>query len=177
MATAATAVAVPKVAASNGVSRLPMPKPATDAVPPLSTARTKTPRRKITTPRSAAPAGCCSLAARLLLVLETDELHQLRVRQQRHFNRRAPRLRVRLRIVDGDADVHVTEVLATELRRHMERLCGRLSQLVEPHAAVEPTALDDQGVAIPLRSRVSMPRWSNVGVRHELPPVHERLPP
>ena len=38
-----------------------------------------------------------------------------------------------------------------EPRRHVQRLGGGLAQLIEPDPAVEPAAVDDERVALPLR--------------------------
>ncbi len=97
--------------------------------------------------------------------------------QQRDLDGRPPRLRVRLWIVDGDADVHVSEILPAESRRHVKRFRRGLAQLIEPYPAVEASAVDDERVALPFRSRVTVPRRCDVWVRHELAAVHERLPP
>src|SRR5262245_21722504 len=91
-----------------------------------------------------------SLFPGIFLVLQADELHQFRVRQQRHSHRRPPWLGICLGIVDGDADVHVPEILASEPRGYVQFLRRRLAQLIEPHPSVESSAIDNERVAIPL---------------------------
>ena len=52
-----------------------------------------------------------------LLVLQADELNQLRVEHDALFDRDGPRLRVRLRILDGDLDFQRSEVHSAEARQ------------------------------------------------------------
>src|SRR5215813_2999883 len=88
--------------------------------------------------------GITLLPSRVLLVLEADEFHEIGVRQQRRGQRVAPWLRVGLRIVNRRSDLQMSIVLSRELRRHVQRFRRRLAQLIEPHAAVEPAAVDDE---------------------------------
>ena len=92
-------------------------------------------------------------------------------------DRGAPGPGIGLGVVDRDLNVHVPEVLAPEARRHVQRLRGGLSQLIQPDPSIETSGVDDQRVAFPFTGRVSMPRWLDVGMRREFAAIEESLPP
>src|SRR5262245_32540892 len=59
----------------------------------------------------------------------------------------------------------------------MQRLTGWLSQLIEPDLPVEAPRVDHKRVTFPFACGVTVPRWSDIRVRHKLTAVHENLPP
>src|ERR1700674_1892163 len=86
----------------------------------------------------------------VLVVLVADIFQQFRVHHQRHRLSVSPRLGVRPGIVDGRRDVHVSEVTPAEALSHVQRLRGRMAQLIQPHLAAEARGLDHQRVPVPL---------------------------
>src|SRR5438046_10498138 len=82
---------------------------------------------------------------------------------------------IRLGIVDGDLNIHVSEVLPSEALDHVQGIGGWPAQLIQPRLTVETFAVDHQSVAIPLAGRVTHP--GRVVVRPQLTAIHEDLPP
>src|SRR6266498_5858373 len=94
----------------------------------------------------------------ILVVLRAHVLEQFRIGLQRQRQRHHPRTRVRLRIIDGDLDVHMAEVFATESLGHAEILRRRMAEVVEPHVLDEAGRADDEVVALPFADRIPEPR-------------------
>src|SRR5215467_2298785 len=91
----------------------------------------------------------------VLVVLIADVLEELGVRLIGQRLRDAPRLRVRLRVVDRHLDVHVAEILADEALGHAQLVGVGLAGVVEPSFVVETDGLDDQRVAIPVSDGIT----------------------
>ena len=85
-----------------------------------------------------------------------------------------PGLRIRLRVVDGNLQIHVAKIFASEAFGHLQRVRDRVSVGIEPGFAVRSGRLDNQRVAVPVADRISLP----VGIRvfGEGPAIHEDLP-
>ena len=66
-------------------------------------------------------------------------------------------VRIGLRIVDHDFDIHVAEVTAPEPFRQSHRLAVRMAAAIEPGLVVESHGLDDEDVAVPFADRVTQP--------------------
>src|SRR5262249_11334699 len=68
-------------------------------------------------------------------------------------------LGVRLRIVKGYFIVEVSEIAAPEALQRAQRLAVRMAHCIERCLIVEAARLDNQGVALPVRDRVTVERW------------------
>ena len=89
-------------------------------------------------------------------------------------DRRGPRRRVGLRIVDGDGDVERAVVRAAEALGDLPGVGQRAAVGVQPHAVAEAARLHDQRVAVPLAHRIAVPRRHRI--RRQRPAVREDLP-
>src|SRR5580698_9629238 len=95
--------------------------------------------------------------ADVAVVLFADVFDQLVVRLQNRALGDGPWLGVSLRVVDGDLEVHMAEVFAVETLSDFQRVRHGVTVGVEPSSAVGSGGLDNQGVAIPVADRISLP--------------------
>ena len=109
----------------------------------------------------------------ILLVLVAHVLDQLGVWREPHLHIDRPRLRIRLRIVECHVQLHVADIEAPEPLRDMQCLGVRTAGQVEPCPIVEPGAVHDERVALPVADRVPHPR--RIGIRWKAAAVQEDL--
>ena len=83
------------------------------------------------------------------MVLVADVLDQVHIRKQLLALCVRQRLRVRLRIVDGDLDIHVPDVAAPEPLDQVHGLAVRMAAAIEPGLVVEAGGVNNQGIAVP----------------------------
>src|SRR5688572_4630162 len=92
-----------------------------------------------------------------LVVLEADELDEVRFGQQPLVDAHRPWLRVRLRVVNRHVDLQRAHVRSSEALDDTPLGREWRSVDVEPPAVLEVRALDDQCVAFPAPARVPEP--------------------
>src|SRR5215831_15078086 len=95
--------------------------------------------------------------ANVFFVFQTNKLEQFRVRRQTRTNGDGPWFRVRLRVVNGDLNIHMTEILPMEFFDHVQSVGRRLSELIEPDFPVETDGIDDECLAFPPAERIAKP--------------------
>src|SRR5687768_12518508 len=110
-----------------------------------------------------------------LLVLETDELDELVVRDQALFDRDGPRTRVRPRVVHRHLEIHEAEARAAIALRHRSTLGERAAVHVEPAAVAEAGGLHLERIALPAAGGVAEPPGLRI-VGWKRPAVGEDLP-
>src|SRR5205823_11410794 len=83
------------------------------------------------------------------------------------------RLAQRLRILECDLKLDVSEVHTPESLGHAQLFGMRMTRSIQPRAIVEPRAVDDERVAVPASDRVSEP--ARIRIRRQDSPVDEDL--
>src|SRR5580692_5303810 len=92
------------------------------------------------------------------VVLFADALDEIRVRYQAPGQLDGPRLAVRLRIVNGDVDIHVADLRPGKALRDAQGFGPRQPSHVEPGPTVLSGGLDHQRVLVPMADRIPHPR-------------------
>src|SRR5262245_11990527 len=78
------------------------------------------------------------------LVLQADLVDQLRLDDQAFLDRHRERLRVGLRIVDGQLNLHVPEVWTTDLFAYLRGLADDAALPIDPAVISQTDRVDDQ---------------------------------
>src|SRR6478672_9265325 len=85
---------------------------------------------------------------------------------------------VRLRIVDRDLKVHVSEVSSMEAFHDMQRVGRRIAHLIDPDLSIEASRINDKRLTHPPTGRVAEPcRNEEIRRRSWLPSTEEDLSP
>src|SRR5262245_20917009 len=90
---------------------------------------------------------CLFYGVRCVLFVVADVLDRFGVGEILELDRDGERLRVGLRIFDGDLDVHMSEVAASELFDGAKRLAVRSAAVVEPALVVEAARVHHKPLA------------------------------
>ena len=101
---------------------------------------------------------------RVFLVL-ADILDHVGVGEKLVMQRKRPRLGVRLRIVNGNFDVHVPEVGAAEAFDGVQGFGMRTAAVIEPALVIETPGINLEPVAVPLADGIAEPGWTDWGGR------------
>src|SRR5262245_15559583 len=91
----------------------------------------------------------------ILLSLEAKFVDELGVGLEALRESDGERLRVNLRIVNGQLDLHRAEVGTPELLGHLRDVAHRAAPRVDPRVVAESSALDDERVAFPTAHRIA----------------------
>src|SRR5204863_1733932 len=107
-------------------------------------------------------------------VFQTYKLEQLGIGHENLVYFEAKRLGVGLRIVDCDLDLQVSEVHPSEPLRQLGGIRQRVASSIQPLPVSKACCLHDQGVALPLPDRVTVPgglvdRGQTAAVGEDLP--------
>src|SRR5436309_3017244 len=107
-------------------------------------------------------------------VFQTYKLEQLGIGYENLVYFEAKRLGVGLRIVDCDLDLQVSEVHPSEPLRQLGGIRQRVASSIQPLPVSKACCLHDQGVALPLPDRVTVPgglvdRGQTAAVGEDLP--------
>src|SRR5215471_15437304 len=113
----------------------------------------------------------------VFLIFQTNELEQFRVGRQARSDGDGPWFRIRLRVVNGDLNIHMAEILPMESFDHVQSVGRRLSELIEPDFPVETDGIDDECIAFPFTQRIAKPRLRKIIQGQAFAPVQEHLSP
>src|SRR2546427_3880168 len=91
------------------------------------------------------------------IVFVADRFHEFHVGQQAHVLHKGPWLRVRLRVVDRDFNIHVAEIFPAEPLDDVQRFGYWLALLIQPEFSIKTLRVHNERVAIPLARRISQP--------------------
>src|SRR5215471_8186404 len=111
--------------------------------------------------------------SRIAFVL-TNAFHQFHIRKKFEPDRRCPRTRIGLGIVNRNFHVHVTKVAAMKSLDGVICIAVWMATVVEPRLIIETFRLDDECVAFPFADRIAEPRWLHFGRKPS--PIREHLP-
>src|SRR5437867_3297037 len=93
----------------------------------------------------------------ILFVFQTYKFEQLGIGYENLVHLESPRLGVGLGIVDRDLGFQVSEVHPAEPLRNLGGIRQRVAFSVQPLPVPKAGCLHDQGVALPLSDRVTVP--------------------
>src|SRR5262245_45395247 len=85
----------------------------------------------------------------VLLVLIADVFKNVAVRYQLQFSADAERSSVILRVIEGDLQIHVTEIAAAITLCNVHGFAARVSESVEPSPVIEADCVDYKSIALP----------------------------
>src|ERR1700680_5239273 len=109
----------------------------------------------------------------IFLVL-AHALDEFGVGEKFKLQRKRPGLGVGLGIVDGDFNIHVTEVAAAEAFDGVKSFGMRPAAVIYPALVVEASPVNHEPVAVPLAYRITEP--GGTGHRRMGPAIREDLP-
>src|ERR1700730_9292065 len=95
----------------------------------------------------------------VLFVFRADILQYIAIRHQHLGRLYCNRLGVRFGIVDGQLQIHMTEVTPVEPLPNPEFLTLWVSHRIQPALVVESRRIHDQRIALPTADRIAHPRW------------------
>ena len=90
-------------------------------------------------------------------VLIADHLQNVAVRFQKFGDLYRDWLDEYLRVVNGELQVHMAEIAASEPLHDMQGLAMRMAERIELASIVEPDGVHDQRLVLPLPDRISHP--------------------
>ena len=121
------------------------------------------------------PALFPNHSSRVFLVFLADEFQKLGIGLQSQIHVHLPRFCIRFRIVDCHFHIHVSKVSAPEPFGQMKTFGRWVPRLIQPKLTVCAGCLDNEGVALPLPNRESLPGgpiddlWKRAAIAEDLP--------
>src|SRR5689334_21611981 len=106
----------------------------------------------------------------LLIHWKTERFAKLPGGLKREVDAHLPRLRIRLRIVNRDVELHVIRVGSMEAFDNVKRFTMGIARSVDPGLIVKAGRIHDELISIPTPDRKSHPQ--RIGVFRPLPPGH-----
>ena len=111
---------------------------------------------------------------RVSLVVEAVIIQKLGVEHDELMECDGPRVRVRFGVIDGEFDLETSVVDSPEPLGDLRGIGHGAALAVEPGSVAEADGVGDQGVAIPLCGRKTIPR--RVGILGQRTAIGEYLP-
>src|SRR5260221_1179254 len=90
----------------------------------------------------------------IFFILQANELHHVRIRREGLVYADAPRLGIRLSIIDGDVNFEPAKTRTPKPLGDFGGLRQRSAADIQPGAVPKADGLDDQRVPLPLSGRV-----------------------